>query len=146
MFNILRLLRIKSPVLTVDGMILKEDKILLVKRAIPPFNGSWVLPGGHVKYGETVEKSIIREMKEELGIPVKIKKLIGIYSGPKRHPYYHAVAIVYLLEKLNDKICLNFESSEFKYFSFKDLPSKIGFDHRKIIEDSFGILYGKRRI
>lgn len=145
MFNILRLLRIKSPVLTIDGFICRENKVLLVKRAIPPFIGYWVLPGGHVKYGEKVEQAVKREMKEELGTVVRVKEVMGIYSSPKRHPYYHAVAIVYLLEEIDEnKIRLNFEGSEFKYFSSHNLPPKIGYDHRTIIKDFLNV-YNKQR-
>jgi 8-oxo-dGTP diphosphatase len=127
--------KLKSPILTVDGIFLEKGKILMVKRNHFPFVGFWILPGGHVEYGERVEKAIKREMKEELGVSVKIKKLFGVYSDPKRDPRYHAVSLVYLLEKGGGKIRLNRESSEFKYFSLKDLPEKIGFDHREILND-----------
>jgi len=125
----------KSPILMVDGIVLKGDKVLLTKREIYPFQGCWVFPGGHVEYGEKVEEAIKREMKEELGIPVKIKKLAGVYSESKRDPRYHSVSVVFLLEKGKDEIRLNHEASEFKFFSLNNLPKKIGFDHRKIIND-----------
>jgi len=129
----------RSPILTTDGIILKNRKILLVKRQIPPFINYWVIPGGHVDYGERVEEALKREMKEELGVSVKIKKLIGVYSDPKRDPRYHTVSAVYLCQPIRQaqggKICLDREASEFKYFSLKNLPKKIGFDHRKIIND-----------
>ncbi len=127
--------KLKHPVLTVDGMILEKGKILLVKRDHYPFVGCWVLPGGHVDYGERVELAFIREMKEEIGVTVKIKKLFGVYSDPKRDPRYHTVSVVYLCQKPKGKIKLDHEASEFKYFSLNSLPSKIGFDHREIIED-----------
>jgi len=126
---------LKGPILTVDGVILDRGRVLLLKRAIRPFLGSWVLPGGHVECGETVEKAIKREIKEELDIPVKIKKLLGVYSDPKRDPRYHTATIAYLLEKMRDRIKINEESSEFKYFFLKNLPKKIGFDHRQILND-----------
>lgn len=125
----------KSPILTVDGILLEKGKVLLVKRAIYPFFGSWELPGGHVDYGETVEKAIQREMREELGIPVKIKKLFGVYSNPKRDPRYHTASVVYLLKKTKGKIRLSREASEFRFFPLKNLPKKIGFDHQKILND-----------
>ena len=127
--------KFKNPVLTTDGLILEKNKILLVKRAIYPFSGYWGLPGGHVDYGERLEEALKREMKEELGIKVKIKKLIGVYSDPKRDPRYHTVSVVYYCQKNKGKIKLNYESSEFKFFSLKNLPKKIGFDHRKILSD-----------
>jgi len=125
----------KSPILTADGILLEKGGVLLTKRSIPPYLGFWTLPGGHVDYGETVEKAIKREMKEELGVPVKIKKLFGVYSDPKRDPRYHTASVIYLLEKIKGEIRLNEEASEFKYFSLKNLPKKIGFDHRKILND-----------
>lgn len=125
----------KSPILTVDGIFLKGDKILLVRQNKYPFFGSWVMPGGHVDYGETVEKAIKREMKEELGVSVKIKKLFGVYSDPKRDPRYHTASVVYILGITKGEIRLSEEASEFKYFPLKNLPEKIGFDHRKIISD-----------
>jgi len=125
----------KSPILAVDGIILRGDKVLLTKREIYPFQGYWVLPGGHVEYGEKVEEAIKREMKEELGVPVKIKKLVGVYSDPKRDPRYHSVSVVFLLGKGKGEIRLNHEASEFKYFSLNNLPKKIGFDHRKILNE-----------
>ena len=127
--------RPKTPLLTVDGVILEKGKVLLLKRAIPPFKGYWELPGGHVDYGETVESAIKREMKEELGVPVKIKKLLGVYSNPKRDPRYHTAAVVYLLSKGKGKIKMSYESFELKFFDLKRLPKKIGFDHEKVIKD-----------
>ena len=125
----------KSPILTVDGIILDKGKILLLKRALRPFLGSWTLPGGHVEYGETVEKAIKREMKEELGVPIKIKGLFGVYSNPKRDPRYHTASVVYLLGRIKGKVRINEESSEFRYFSLKNLPKKIGFDHLEVLND-----------
>lgn len=125
----------KTPILSTDGILLERGKILMVKRDIKPFCGYWTLPGGKVEYGERVEEAIKREMKEELGVSVRIKKLIGVYSDPKREPRYHSVSVAYFLERGKGKIKLNFEASGFKYFSLNKLPSRIGFDHRQIIND-----------
>jgi len=127
--------KFKGPVLTTDGIILENGKILLLKRAIYPFQGYWELPGGHVEYGETVESAVKREMKEELGVSVSIKKLFGVYSNLKKDPRHHAVTVFYLLKKGKGKISISHEDSEFKYFSLNNLPKKIAFDHRKILKD-----------
>lgn len=127
--------KFKSPIVVVDGIVLEKGKVLMVKRAIQPFLGYWVFPGGHVDYGERTEEAIIRELKEELGISVKIIKLFGVYSDPKRDPRYPTVSIVYLLKKTKGKVKLDYEASEFKYFTLNNLPKKIGVDHRKILND-----------
>ena len=129
--------KFKTPFLTVDGCLLKGSKVLLVRRAIEPFEGFWVLPGGHVEYNERVEDALQREMREELGLEVKIKKLIGVYSDPKRDPREHTVSIAFLVgSKSQRDIKLNFETKEYNFFPLNNLPKKIGFDHRKIIADA----------
>jgi len=125
----------RGPILAVDGVILRGGKILLEKRRYYPFIGRWVIPGGHVEYGETVEEAVKRETKEELGISVRIKKLIGVYSDPARDPRYHVVSLVFLLEIIEGDICINDESLEFNFFPLDNLPENMGFDHRKIIDD-----------
>ncbi|MEF8846870.1 MAG: NUDIX hydrolase [Candidatus Paceibacterota bacterium] len=125
----------KKPVLTTDGLITKGDKILLIKRDIEPFKGFWVLPGGHVEYNEKVEQAIRREVKEELGVNVKIKNLVGVYSDPERDPRYHSVSVAFYLKKTGGEFSLNEEATTFEYFHFENLPRKVGFDHRKIIKD-----------
>ena len=132
----------KCPILAVDGVIIKDKRILLVKRKVYPFLNYWCLPGGHIeyKYGEKPKKAILREMEEELGVSVKIKKIIGVYSGLKRDPRGYSFSVAYLLEIGKGNISLNYEASKFKFFSFENLPKKIGFDHKEIIKDTQKIL------
>ncbi len=127
----------KRPGLTTDAIILNDKKeVLLIKRTIPPFKGTWVLPGGHVEYKEKVEDSLKREAKEEIGVELEIKELFGVYSTPNRDPRDHIVTIVYTGKiKEGSEIKLGEEASDYKFFPLKDLSSNIGFDHKKIIEE-----------
>jgi ADP-ribose pyrophosphatase YjhB (NUDIX family) len=59
-----------------------EDRIVLVKRAIAPAYGKWVIPGGFVDRGETVEEAAIRETREETELEVRLTGLLNIYSYP----------------------------------------------------------------
>ena len=124
----------KRPSITVDGVIIKNGKILLVKRKNEPFKGRWALPGGFVEYGETVEKAVLREVKEETGMDAKIKKLVGVYSDPARDPRGHTISIVFLLEGEGDAIAGD-DAIEAKFFDLNELPP-LAFDHEKIIKDA----------
>jgi len=112
--------------------LFRDGKVLLVKRAIEPYNGFWVLPGGHVERHETVEDALRREMREELGIDVEIIDMIGVFSDPDRDPR-QTISIAFLCRPKSKDIKLNFEASEHKWFDVNSLPSKIGFDHAKIL-------------
>jgi len=79
----------------VAGLFRKNGKVLLVRR---PFNkrrgGLWEFPGGKVEKGETLEEAIKRELSEELGVEVKVKKLLDKI----RHRYPEGEIELYLLE------------------------------------------------
>jgi 8-oxo-dGTP diphosphatase len=124
----------KNPKLTVDGAILKEDKILLIKRKNEPFKDKWALPGGFVEYGEKVEDAVIREVFEETGLKTTINKIFEVYSDPDRDPRGHTISIIYLLDISSGELKANDDASDAKFFNVKELP-ELSFDHYQIIED-----------
>lgn len=128
--------RIMPPYRTVatDAVILVNGKILLMRRGHAPCKGMWVLPGGRVEMNESCEACLKREMREEVGLKVKIKKLLGVYSHPKRDRRGN-VAIGYLCTA-KGKPKPSREAPEVKLFSPTNLPQKIGFDHKLIIRDA----------
>ena len=124
----------KSPKLTVDGVVLSDDKILLIKRKNDPFRGKWALPGGFVEYGEKVEDAVLREIYEETGLKTSIIKNFGVYSDPNRDPRGHTVSIVYLLDIIGGNLTGGDDASDAKFFKLDELPD-LSFDHDIIIKD-----------
>ncbi|HDN83322.1 MAG TPA: NUDIX hydrolase [Candidatus Altiarchaeales archaeon] len=125
----------KFPRVTVDAVIIKDKKIVLIRRKNEPFKDFWALPGGFVEYGETVEQAILREVKEETGLDVKIVEIIGVYSAPDRDPRGHTISIAFLCKPISASIISGSDASEAKEFSLDALP-KLAFDHEKIIKDA----------
>jgi ADP-ribose pyrophosphatase YjhB (NUDIX family) len=93
----------------------------------------WNLPGGSLEDGETPWEGVIREVKEETGLRVRVIKLTGIYSKP------HKNEIIFCFECkiINGKLTLNDEARDIKYFSFDKIPKNTIKKHIERIEDFF---------
>ena len=125
----------KNPKLTVDGVVIKNSKILLIRRKNEPFKGKWSLPGGFVEYGETVENAVVRELSEETNLSVGIKELLGVYSSPDRDPRGHTVTVAFLMDVVSGDAKGGDDADEAKFFELQSLP-ELSFDHDKIIKDA----------
>src|SRR5215469_13991554 len=55
----------------------KDGKVLMIQRGNEPFKGYWVLPGGFISYFENAEEAIKREALEEVGVEMKLEKILG---------------------------------------------------------------------
>jgi len=137
------LMEYKSPSLAVDGVIIKDNQILLIKRKNDPYKDKWAIPGGFVEYGEKTEDAVLREIKEETGLEAKISGLVGVYSDPKRDPRKHVVSITYLLKDISGTANGGDDAKEAKWWDVNGLP-ELAFDHHYIINDALKIYYNKK--
>jgi ADP-ribose pyrophosphatase YjhB (NUDIX family) len=81
-----------SPILSACIIIERDGKFLLINRS----DGlGYAVPGGIVRYRETLEQCVLREAQEETGYNVAITSIVGIYSSLKRDPRLRAVSIAY---------------------------------------------------
>jgi 8-oxo-dGTP diphosphatase len=132
---------IKHPLLTVDAIILCDnDSVVLVSRKNHPYKGSWALPGGFVEYGETVESAVLREVKEETGLNIKLKGISGVYSDPDRDPRGHTVTICFKAQKIGGKLKADSDAQGVACIKLEEaLAYKLAFDHEQILKDAFNI-------
>jgi 8-oxo-dGTP diphosphatase len=126
----------RTPALAVDALIVDPARgVVLIRRANPPFQGSWALPGGFVEVGETCEAACVREAREETGLDVEPVQLVGVYSTPDRDPRGHTVSPVYLCRVAGGKAEAGDDASEARWFS--DLTGvELAFDHARVLADA----------
>ena len=83
-----------NPVLASCAVVTRRGRVLLARRANPPYAGLWDLPGGFLEAGETPERALRRELREELGAKVRRARLVGFEPdryGPDGFPTLTAV-------------------------------------------------------
>ena len=69
-----------NPQVAVGAIVIRDNKVLLVKRSLPPGKGLWAIPGGRVKLGETLQEAAEREVKEETGVSVQAGKPVYTFD------------------------------------------------------------------
>jgi len=109
------------PIPSVEAIISKGNSLLFLRRKNSPAKGQWWFPGGGIRKGETLGEALYREVKEETGLEVIKSKLVNVYS--RIFDERHDITIAYQCKCKGDKIILNNEHSEYKYF--KSLPKSI---------------------
>lgn len=105
-------------------------------------NKKWTMPGGTMEFGESLTDCALREVKEESGLDVEIKDIIGTYTDPNIRVAYsdgevrQEFTIVYYGEALNYDVSLDDESSQFKWLSLdKVLELPLADSQRRRIND-----------
>jgi len=71
-----------NPKIVVGAIPERAGRVLLMRRGIEPRYGAWTFPGGFMEIDETAEEAALREAEEEVGLSLKLGRLLGIYSRP----------------------------------------------------------------
>jgi len=136
----------RFPGVAVDAIIREKNQIVIVQRKYPPHKDEWALPGGFIELGERVEEAVLREMKEETSLDVKIERLFNVYSDPDRDPRGHMITIVYICSILegSPKIMGGDDAKVAKFIDLGETKNvNLAFDHKKIITDYLNLKNGK---
>lgn len=114
---------------------LPDGRIILVRRRD---NGLWGLPGGLIDWGEDIQATVHREMREETGLEVvKIHRLVGVYSAPDRDPRLHSVCITVEADVTGEmQVEDDLEISEVRAFTLAEIPqNQLSHDHARQLQD-----------
>jgi 8-oxo-dGTP diphosphatase len=128
----------QKPQVAVGVMIVKEGRVLMMKRKGSHGAGEYGFPSGHLEYMESFEECAIRETREECGIEIKninFSYLVNVKKyNPKHYVYIGLVADWVSGEPLNlepDK------AEEWKWYDFNDLPGGPAFEFCKLAFDAY---------
>ena len=115
------------PLVGIGAIIIEGDRIVLVKRANPPIQGHWSIPGGVLEVGEMVREAAVREAREETGLIVEPGELLGVYDRILRdvehRVQYHYVLIDFLCRPLGGELLAASDAAEVRWFTREELPA-----------------------
>ena len=94
----------RQPLVGVGGVVVWDGRVLLIRRAKPPLQGRWTIPGGTVELGETLHEALVREMAEETGLEVEPLELLTVFDRVQRdgtEVAFHHVIVDYLCRRVS---------------------------------------------
>jgi len=115
---------VEWPRVAVGAVVLRDGRILLIKRRYPPSPNLWSIPGGHIEAGEPVLTALFRELEEETSLKASKASLLAITEYIRlRKDYsvkYHYVILDYLITDAEGEPMANEESLGIGFFKFED--------------------------
>lgn len=124
-------------------MLLRDEKVLLGKRHEDPDKasselkgeGTWTMPGGKLRFGETFEQGAVREVEEETGIKLNAVRVICVNNDQVEGAHFVTLGLLSEDFEGEPKVKEPDEITEWGWFSLNELPSPIYFPSAKVLEN-----------
>ena len=117
----------EQPLVGVGAIIIENSRVVLVKRAHPPLQAQWSIPGGVLEVGELVRDAAVREAREETGLTVEPGELLGVYDRVLRDPggrvQYHYVLVDFLCRRVSGELQAADDAAAVRWFAREELPA-----------------------
>jgi 8-oxo-dGTP diphosphatase len=135
----------EAPLVGVGCIIIEDSRVVLVKRAHPPLQAEWSIPGGVLEVGELVREAAVREACEETGLTVEPGELLGVYDrvlrNAEKRVQYHYVLIDFLCRRVAGDLAAASDAAEVRWFTREELPAlKLAEDTLDVIRRGFAAL------
>jgi 8-oxo-dGTP diphosphatase len=132
----------EAPLVGVGCIIIEDSRVILVKRAHPPLQAEWSIPGGVLEVGELVREAAVREAREETGLTVEAGELLGVYDrvlrNPEKRVQYHYVLIDFLCRRVAGDLAAASDAAEVRWFTQDELTGmKLAEDTMDVIRKGF---------
>ncbi len=109
------------PLVGVNAIIVADNgRVLLVHRVNPPVQNEWWIPGGGMRYGESILQALQREIKEETGLDLEEAKLAHIVSAVWNERHTVEINFLVKVKNPNARVVLDDESDDWKWADPKD--------------------------
>jgi len=149
----------EQPLVGVGGVVIDNERALLIRRGGPPMEGQWSIPGGMLELGETLTQGVARELAEETGLEVDVLDIIEVLErifpglpgadgtpGDATRPQYHFVIIDYLCESRGGTLCAGSDAREFAWAREDELAKfDLTVAATRVLRKAFAMAYARGR-
>jgi ADP-ribose pyrophosphatase YjhB (NUDIX family) len=116
----------ETPLVGVGAIIIEDGRVVLIKRARPPMQAEWSIPGGALEIGELVREGAEREAREETGLIVEAGTLLGVFDrvlrDAEQRVRYHYVLVDFLCRRVGGELAAADDAVEVGWFRREELP------------------------
>jgi ADP-ribose pyrophosphatase len=132
----------QNPQVAIGAVVIRDGRVLLVKRKNPPSQNLWAIPGGRVKAGEPLIDAVKREILEETGINVKVGQVVHVFdlieSNKSKDKLIHYVIIDYKAEYISGEIKAGDDALDVRWVSGDEIDQiPINDTSLKLLKDKF---------
>jgi 8-oxo-dGTP diphosphatase len=115
----------EQPLVGVGAIVIENSRVVLVKRAHPPLQNQWSIPGGVLEVGELVREAAVREAREETGLTVEPGELLGVFDRVLRdgneRVQYHYVLVDFLCRRVSGELTAAGDAAAARWFTRDEL-------------------------
>ncbi len=152
----------ERPLVGVGGVVILNERALLIRRGSEPLRGEWSIPGGMLELGESLQQGVARELLEETGLHVRVLDVIEVFdriygsSDQNKHilpadapanqrPRFHYVIIDYLCEVVEGRLRAGSDVTDARFASEQEL-SQFGLTETasRVLQKAFAMYRARR--
>ena len=124
-----------DPKVAVLALVIRDEKVLLIQRAIDPGAGKWACPAGFVEHDEDPADAVLRELKAETGLSGKITNLLEIF--PRKDKVLADIVIAYTLKITGGDLSPDDDASDAGWFTRDTLPELVFYPSLHLVGERF---------
>ena len=130
------------PIVGVGAIIIRGEEVLLARRGREPSYGEWSIPGGGVKLGETLKNAVVREVREEVNLAIRVGEVVEvlerIFLDPEGRVQYHYVLVDFLCEYLSGEEKPSSDALEARWVPISEIPHQhLAGKTKRVIQKAF---------